>query len=90
MLEFQPDPAHRLPVGNVHRHKRHLHAGGAAGVLERIRDIFHRGVQLFQLCGQLFPFVGAGVAQGFGVEQAAHLAAVLHDVQRFEQVPRTL
>ena len=61
-----------------------LHAGGAAGILESIRDVFYRGVQLFQLCGQLFPFVGAGVAQGFGVEQAADFAAVLHDVQRFE------
>ena len=46
-------------------------------------------MQLFQLCGQLFPFVGAGVAQGFGVEQAADFAAVLHDVQRFEQVRGT-
>ena len=46
-------------------------------------------MQLFQLCGQLFPFVGAGVAQGFGVEQTADFAAVLHDVQRFEQVRGT-
>ena len=84
MLEFKPNPAYRFTLGNVHRYKRYLNTGSPAGVLESIRDIFYRGVQLFQLCGQLFPFVGAGVAQGFGVEQAADFAAVLHDVQRFE------
>ena len=56
---------------------------------EGVVNVIISGVQFFQLCGQLFPFVGAGVAQGFGVEQTADFAAVLHDIQRFEQVRGT-
>ena len=48
------------------------------------------GVQLFQPLGKLFPLVGIGIAQSLRVEQAPDLPAVLHNVQRFEQVSRAV
>ena len=45
VVEFQPDFAYWLLVGNVNGDQRHFNAGGAAGVLESVRDVFDLGVE---------------------------------------------
>ena len=72
------------------RHKCHFDAGFSLRILKFAGKKLNFCAAFMKRVQQTLSLVGIGVADGFGVQQAANFAAILHQLNRMKQMCRAL